>query len=79
MKKTYEEYKKHVGYNIRLYRELRKISVIGLANALGLKNPLSVNNWERGIHMPDLGMVYKMSRILDVSIVDLLMEGVGGG
>lgn len=60
------------GLNIRMIRKEKKISVISLADAMGI-SVQSVYKWERGDAMPTIDNLVVLSRIFDMPINDILV------
>lgn len=68
-----EEIKKIVTQNIRKYRKMAGLTQMEIAKKLNLSGP-SVNQWENGISFPEFDKIYKLCKILNISIDDLLGE-----
>lgn len=57
--------------NLKKFRNRKGISIEQLANKLNIK-PKTVSKWEKGISVPDIQLLMKLSEILGVSVNDLL-------
>lgn len=57
--------------NLKEFRNRKGISIEQLANKLNIK-PKTVSKWEKGISVPDIQLLIKLSEILGVSVNDLL-------
>ena len=57
--------------NLKEFRNRKGISIEQLANKLNIK-PKTVSKWEKGISVPDIQLLMKLSEILGVSVNDLL-------
>ncbi len=57
--------------NLKEFRNRKGISIEQLANKLNIK-PKIVSKWEKGISVPDIQLLMKLSEILGVSVNDLL-------
>ncbi|MBO7726928.1 MAG: helix-turn-helix transcriptional regulator [Oscillospiraceae bacterium] len=63
-----------IGRNIRKALDKRKLSQVWLAKQIGVSNTL-FTPWMSGKCLPSLMMLYRISRVLEVSM-DQLMEGI---
>ncbi len=61
--------------NLQYIRKLKKINQSYIANEIGVKST-SISNYEQGISFPDYDKLIKISKILGVSIDDLLTEDI---
>lgn len=61
-----------LGQRIRDRREKKQWNQSEIADALGVSIQ-AVSKWERGINAPDLGTLFDLARLLDVSL-DILLE-----
>lgn len=61
-----------LGERIRARREAMKLSQVQLAHSLHI-SPQAVSKWERGINAPDLSVMNLLSRVLQVSLDDLII------
>lgn len=59
-----------VGHFIAKLRKKKGLTQDELGNMLGISGK-SVSKWERGLNMPDISLIYKLSEVFDV---DLKME-----
>lgn len=57
--------------NLKEFRNRKGISIEQLANKLNIK-PKTVSKWEKGISVPDIQLLMKLSEVLGVSVNDLL-------
>lgn len=62
--------KKSIATNITKYRKAIGMSQKELANTLNV-NPSRVSNWETGLNMMDIDMLFKICDVLNVSINDI--------
>ncbi len=71
---------KNLGQNIKNFRISKELTQQEFADLLTIA-PQTVSKWERGASYPDIFYLYKISKILDVSILDLLKgdEDADGG
>ncbi len=56
-----------IGQNIRLYRQLRGITQVELANAIGVSS-VQIHKYEHGKSKLFAGMLYRISIALGISI-----------
>ena len=72
---------KKTGENIKRLREARCISVVDLQYFLGLASPQAIYLWQRGVNLPTVDHLYALSRLLKVSMNDILVpqESSDGG
>lgn len=68
---TSEELQKQISENIIKYRKLNDISQVELAQMLEYSNK-SVSKWERGLGIPDIFVLYKLSVIFGISVSELI-------
>ena len=64
---------KKTGENIKRLREARCISVVDLQYFLGLASPQAIYYWQRGVNLPTVDHLYALSRLLKVSMNDILV------
>ena len=60
-----------LGQNIRNFRQRANLSQSSLAELL-LVTPQAVSKWERGIALPDIGLLIPLADIFSVSLDELL-------
>ena len=60
-----------IGKRICKYRKLKNMSQKELAEKLGITNS-RVSNWEQGINRPDVDILAKICKVLDISPSELL-------
>lgn len=62
-----------LGEKIKLYREVKKMTQVEIAELLGVK-PATVSKYESGALEPNIESLKKLSEIFDISIDELLKE-----
>ena len=65
-----DEYKKLISANIKKYRLLAGLSQTALAEKLSVSSA-AVSNWEKGQNSIDIDMLFKLCKILGVSVSDM--------
>lgn len=60
-----------IGTFIQECRKKQKLTQQDLADMLNISNR-AVSKWERGINMPDASLMLELSKILDISVNELL-------
>lgn len=60
-----------VGHFIAKLRKKKGLTQDELGNMLGISGK-SVSKWERGLNMPDISLIYKLSEVFDVDLNQLL-------
>lgn len=65
-----EDFKK-LALNIRKYRKMHRLTQAQLAERLCV-TAQNVSKWEKGLSLPDLGNLCRLSQVLSVSVDDLL-------
>ena len=68
---TSEELQKKISENIVKYREINNISQTELAQMIDYSNK-SVSKWERGLGVPDITVLYRLSVIFNISVSELI-------
>lgn len=63
-----------IGGNIKRYRKCAKMTQDELAEALHLKSRATIAGYEQGKIKPPIDTLYEMSRILKVSLIDLIAD-----
>lgn len=59
-------------------RKKQGISQKELADKLGITDK-AISKWERGISFPDISMLIPISKVLEISLYDLLTGGEDNG
>ena len=62
------------GTHIKELMDARKLSVQDVQDAMGLASPQAVYRWLRGSNMPSVDNLYALSRYLDTSMDDMIIE-----
>ena len=62
------------GAHIKELMVARDISVQDVQEAMGLASPQAVYRWLRGSNMPSVDNLYALSRYLDTSMDDMIIE-----
>ena len=62
------------GMHLKELMDARKLSVQDVQEAMGLAAPQAVYRWLRGSNMPSVDNLYALSRYLDVSMEDVIVE-----
>ena len=68
---TAEDLQKRIAENLVKYRKLNGISQVELAQMLDYSNK-SVSKWERGLGLPDILILYRISVIFGISVSELI-------
>lgn len=68
---TAEDLQKRIAENLVKYRKLTGISQVELAQMLDYSNK-SVSKWERGLGLPDILILYRISVIFGISVSELI-------
>ena len=66
--------------NLRYLRNRNGIEQLELANMLGLKSASAVSEWEKGIRIPNAGVLSDLAHIFNVTIDSLMhinLEKIG--
>ena len=64
--------------NLKHLREKAGLEQIDLAEMLGYKSSSGISEWEKGLRIPSVGIVYDMARIFQVTIDDLVRKDLRG-
>ncbi|MFI3166681.1 MAG: helix-turn-helix transcriptional regulator [Bacillota bacterium] len=64
---------KNIQKNIKFYRNQHKLTQEQLANLIGGKKSL-VSNYENGHSVPDIFVLYKLAKIFDTTVDDLISD-----
>ena len=62
------------GAHIKELMDARELSVQDVQDAMGLASPQAVYRWLRGSNMPSVDNLYALSRYLDTSMDDMIIE-----
>ena len=62
------------GTHIKELMDTRELSVQDVQNAMGLASPQAVYRWLCGSNMPSVDNLYALSRYLDTSMDDMIIE-----
>lgn len=68
---TLQELFSGLAENLRLYRKLHGFTQTQLAECLGYSDK-TVSKWERGDAVPDIGILFTLSEIYDVTVSELI-------
>ena len=60
-----------IGNNIQKFREAANLSQSELARRIGM-SPSSVSEWEAGCHSPRYNVMFRIAKVLGVTVADLL-------
>ena len=60
-----------IGEIIKELRKQRKITQEELAELVGV-TPQAISKWERGLSCPDISLLDDLSKILEVSVIEIL-------
>ena len=63
-----------IGRNIASLRKTKKLTQQQLGDKLFITDK-AVSKWERGISFPDISMLIPISKVLEISLYDLLTGG----
>ena len=64
---------KKTGENIRYLREWRGLSVDDVRVFMGFSDPQAIYQWQRGINLPSVDHLCALSKLLNVSMDDILI------
>ena len=62
------------GAHIKELMDAREVTVRDVQKAMGLTAPQAVYRWLKGSNMPSVDNLFALSRYLDVSMEDVLVE-----
>ena len=62
------------GTHIKALMDTREVTVQDVQDAMGLASPQAVYRWLRGSNMPSVDNLYALSRYLNVSMEDVIVE-----
>ena len=62
------------GAHIKELMNTREVTVQDVQEAMGLASPQAVSRWLRGSNMPSVDNLYALSRYLNVSMEDVIVE-----
>ena len=62
------------GAHIKELMNTREVTVQDVQEAMGLASPRAVYRWLRGSNMPSVDNLYALSRYLNVSMEDVIVE-----
>jgi transcriptional regulator with XRE-family HTH domain len=62
------------GSNIEALRKERGLSVKALQEYFGFENPQAIYHWQHGKSLPSVDNLLALSRILNITIEDILVE-----
>ena len=62
------------GAHIKELMNTREVTVQDVQEAMGLASPQAVYRWLRGSNMPSVDSLFALSRYLDVSMEDVIVE-----
>lgn len=62
------------GMHLKELMDARKLSVQDVQEAMGLASPQAVYRWLCGSNMPSVDNLYALSRYLDTSMDDMIIE-----
>lgn len=62
------------GTHIKALMDAREVTVQDVQNAMGLAAPQAVYRWLKGSNMPSVDNLYALSRYLDISMEDVIVE-----
>ena len=60
------------GNRIKELRKTKGITVSAICDAMGFNEPQAIYKWQRGDSLPTLQNLYKLSRLFEVSIDDIV-------
>ena len=61
------------GQNIRLLREQAGLSINDVREFMGFNDPQAIYQWQRGVCLPSVDHLCALSKLLDVSMDDILV------
>ena len=62
------------GTHIKELMDAREVAVQDVQDTMGLASPQAVYRWLRGSNMPSVDNLFALSRYLDVSMEDVIVE-----
>ena len=62
------------GTHIKELMDAREVTVQDVQDAMGLASPQAVYRWLRGSNMPSVDNLFALSRYLDISMEDVIVE-----
>ena len=62
------------GMHLKELMNARKLSVQDVQEAMGLASPQAVYRWLNGSNMPSVDNLFALSRYLDISMEDVIVE-----
>ncbi len=65
---------KKTGENLKRIRKEKGVTVAQICEAMGFENPQSVYKWQRGMTLPSVDNLFALSRLLGITIEDILVE-----
>lgn len=68
------ELRKTIADNLKRFREGRDLSQTDLGTLLG-KEKTTISTWERGVSMPDILTLHKLSKLYGVELEDFYVNG----
>ena len=68
----------YFGENLKALRQKRNLTQEKLAEFLNVSFQ-TISKWERGISFPDISMLIPISKVLEISLYDLLTGGEDNG
>ena len=67
--------KNNIAKNIIFYRKKNNMTQLDLANALSYSDK-AVSKWERGVAIPDLIVLIRLSELFNISLTDLIGDKI---
>lgn len=65
---------KATGQNLRRLRSEKGYRVADLQTYLGMEYPQAIYNWQSGRNLPSIDHLYAISKLLQVTVNDILVE-----
>lgn len=65
---------KATGQNLRRLRREKGYLVADLQTYLGMEYPQAIYNWQSGRNLPSIDHLYAISKLLQVTVNDILVE-----
>ena len=65
---------KATGQNLRRLRREKGYRVADLQTYLGMEYPQAIYNWQSGRNLPSIDHMYAISKLLQVTVNDILVE-----